>query len=104
MTALYFLKDYWYLPLLVIAAVLVWILWPKGRPDMTKVNQELEVIRAGAEARKERARVGTEKATQAVKDKYQAKEAALNAEAKAKAAELESDPVALARYLERATR
>lgn len=105
MTALYFLKDYWYVPLLIAGAVLLWILWPKKpRPDFARVQSELEVIRAGAEARKVKAELGAEKAAQAVKEKYRVKEEQLNEEAKQKAADLERDPVALARHLERASR
>jgi len=96
--------DYWYVPLILAAAVWFWIV-TRGRilPADT-LSTELDAIRAGSEAREMKARLGREKALAEIKAKHAADLAKLDAEQAAKAKELENDPVALARFSVRAAR
>lgn len=106
--AMWWLADHWYLPVIVILAVLSWFLFrwrkPGAKDAMRTVQDELDIIRSGAEAREMEIQLGTEQALAHVRDKYQAKTVALDATQQAKVKELEDDPVALAKYLERITR
>lgn len=106
MRILYWLKDYWYIPVFFIAAigglVLSYILFK--RPDtsiLEKTNLEIKAIQAGAEARQIKAELGAEQAKAVVAGKYMQEMAALDTKQKAQAVELENDPVALAKYLVR---
>lgn len=105
---LHFVGDYWYIPAILIATVVGWLLFRWHKPDaqgaLQEVQDELDIIRAGAEVRELQIKVGTEQTLQHVKDKYQAKTIALDATQQLKAKELENDPIALAKYLERITR
>jgi len=104
----WFLVDYWWIPALVILTVAGWILFRWHKPDapgsMLDVQNELDIIRVGAEAREMEIQLGTNQTIQHVKDKYAAKTATLDATQMLKVKELEDDPVELARYLERLTR
>lgn len=103
------LADYWYIPLLMVGALLalVFVLPTGGRRAgnlVKRVQKELDAIEAGRRAREVTAQEGTEAATKRIEERYQAQLAALEAEKRAKAKELEHDPVALAKFLERLTR
>lgn len=105
--AAHWLLDHWWVPVLFLGALvglLAFRKWRPGKDPFQGVKDELVTIQAGAAARNMAIQLGTEQAKAHVKDKYQAKLAALEAEQRAKAAELEDDPVALARYLERLSR
>jgi hypothetical protein len=99
------LRDYWYIPLIIIGLVLLWIVTGtrKGNP-VANVQKELDAIEAGRLAREEKATLGSHTATVRVKKKYQNKLEKLDEKDKRKAETLETDPVALAKFLERTTR
>jgi len=97
------LTDYWYVPVLVIAVALGFLWWFRRNPIDT-IKRELGAIEAAREARAILISEGAEQAAAHVRGKYAAKRAALEAEEEARAAALERDPVALAKYLERLTR
>jgi hypothetical protein len=103
MRVLQWLRLYWYIPVILIVAALSWVLW-RRRPPTEVIQTELDVIRAGTDAQKVQAEVGAAAAAQLIREKYVAKLEALDAEDKTKMVELESDPVALARFLERVSR
>ena len=106
--ACYFLLDHWYVPALIVVLVLGWFLFrgrkPTDKDPLASVQDELGIIAAGAAAREAEIELGTAKTVQQVKDKYAAKTATLDATQMLKVRELEDDPIALARYLERLTR
>ena len=105
--AAHWLLDHWWLPVLFLGALVGFLAFRKGRPGTDPfqgVKDELATIQAGTEARNMALQLGTEQATAHVKDKYQAKLSALEAEQKVQVKDLEEDPVALARYLERLSR
>ena len=105
--ALHFLVDYWFIPVLFVLAIVAYLTfkrWRPGEDPFTRIKEELGIIEAGTAARNMAVQVGTEQAIQHVKDKYQAKLTALDAEQQIQVKELEDDPVALARYLERLSR
>ena len=106
--AMYWLLDHWYIPALFIGAIVAFFIFKKkyGLIDdpLMRIAEELNIIDAGSEAREMQIQLGTEQAIQHVKDKYQAKAVALDAQQQATVKDLENDPVALARYLERLTR
>jgi len=101
------LLPYWYVPLLFLVSVVAYFTfrkWRGGRGPIDLVVEELAVIKSGTDARNLQIELGTEQAVKQIKDKYQAKLQALDAEQKTKTKELEDDPVALARLLERISR
>jgi len=103
----YFLRDYWYIPLFIIGAIILFLVTRKSSdkpPIIAKVKKELDVIQAGADARNIAIEKGTEYAVVATKAEYQAKIQALDVTQKLEMKELENDPIALARYLERVSR
>jgi hypothetical protein len=104
--AMWWLWDHLWIVTVLLVAVLGWALfrWRDGKGAMATVQDELDVIRAGSAAREMQIQLGTDQTVQHVKDKYQAKTVALDATQQARVRELEDDPVALARYLERITR
>lgn len=108
MKVLTWLKDYWYVPLLLLVVVGLVVLWivsgARGPSPLKTLTGELDAIESGRKARENAIKSGNDVAVKAVKEKYDAKMEALNEADKAKAAELERDPVALAKFLERATR
>lgn len=108
MKVLTWLKDYWYIPLLVLVVIALVVLWimsgARGPSPLQTLTGELDAIESGRKAREDAIKSGNDVAVKAVKEKYGAKMEALDASDKAKVAELERDPVALAKFLERATR
>jgi len=104
----FFVLDHWKLPAFIVVIVVGWLLFRWRKPDtrgaMQEVQDELDIIRAGAVARDMEIQIGTEQTVQQVKAKYAAKTMALDATQMLKVKELEDDPIALARYLERLTR
>jgi Sec-independent protein translocase protein TatA len=100
------LADYWWIPLLVVGAILVVVFFPKkkGMSALQKIANELGAIDAKREAREVKLQLGAEQAKQHVTEKYAERRKQLDDQAEAKAKELEDDPVALAQYLERLTR
>jgi len=98
-----FLRDYWYIPLAILAFILLWILFRGKRPTPIKQTKvELEAIRAGALAREMTERLGAEATKKHIEVVYQKNIAQLN-EAQAKQAKgLADDPVALSKFLVRA--
>ena len=104
-----FILDYWYLPLLVFVAIAGYFTFRRwrgkdGENMLGPVLDELRVIQAGSTVREMQIQMGVEAASAAVKEKYRVKELALAEAQAAKVRELENDPVALAKYLERLTR
>lgn len=106
--AMWWVVDHWYLPVAIILAILGWFVFRWSKPDSKgaaeAIQQEMDIIRSGSEAREMQIQLGTDQALAHVRDKYQAKTVALDATQQAKVKELEDDPVALAKYLERITR
>lgn len=108
MKFLRWIKDYWYIPLLGLGAIVV-CLFLFLKPSMAKnvlerVRRELAAIQSSRDARDTVIREGHEEALKQVKEKYKAKFEALDAKEKARAIELEHDPVQLAKVLERLSR
>ena len=104
---IHWLLDYWYVPLIFIAAVAAYFTfrkWRGGKNPLVLLAEELKIIQSGADARNLQIQVGTEQAVKQIKEKYQAKFQALGATQKAQVLELENDPIALARLLERVSR
>jgi len=106
---LHWIGDYWYIPALVIVAIVGYFTFRRwrgksGEDILQPVLNELKVIQAGSQVREMQIQMGTDAAKAAVQEKYKAKTIALEAEQQAKVKELEDDPVALAKYLERITR
>jgi len=105
----YFILDHWQLPVIIIAILIGWLLFRSWRKSDTKglvqaVQDELGIIQAGSATREMQLQLGTEQTLGHIKDKYAAKTMALDAVQQLKVKELENDPVALAKYLERITR
>lgn len=107
-STMWWIVDHWQLPALLVVAVLGWLLlrWRRTPSEgiLQTVQGELDIIRAGSKAREMQLQLGTEQTLEHVKDKYAAKTVALDATQQLKVKELEDDPVALAKYLERITR
>lgn len=101
---LYFLRDHWYIPLFVVGVVLGFILRGKRPPVVDQLGNELEAIRAGAEARKLKATLGAQQAAEVVRQQHGAAVQALSAEQAQQAEALRDDPVALSRFLVHAAR
>lgn len=109
MKALRWLKDYWYIPLAILGALVGLLFWlatrDKGAHPMEGVLKELDAIRAKREAREAVLALGEEKARAQVLEKYAAKRQDLDAAGAARIQELENgDLETLAAALERATR
>lgn len=102
MTVLRWLADYWYIPVLVVGAIILAVVF-RQKAAVQKITKELKAIDAKREARAIQLQLGAEQAKQHVTEKYAAKREALDAKAEAKAKELEDDPVALAKFLARVT-
>ena len=106
-----FIRDYWYIPLIALAAVIGAVFLTRTRPGWKKsgkpfqtLQTELAAIKAQRETREMKLELGAEQARQHVLDKYANKRESLDADAKARIAELENDPEKLAKTLERLTR
>lgn len=98
---------HWYVPVAVVGALWALLMGKKRAPGehpFQDVHDELAAVRAGTEARNMAMQLGTAQALEHVKDKYQAKLATLQSEQQSKVAMLESDPVGLAKYLEKLSR
>lgn len=96
------LKDYWYVPLLAIGAILTLFFLPhRGTRNFQKTMTELGAIRSRRETRAVALKDGNEAAKKHVREKYAAKMETLDAQAETKVKELEDDPVALGEYLDR---
>jgi hypothetical protein len=105
MTALRWLKKYWYVPLFVLAVFLGFMLSRKSRARGTPLVQtlrELDAIKAGAEVEKVKAQLGAEQAKAHVEDKYREEIDALDEKQKERLEKMEEDPMAMARFLVRA--
>jgi len=103
----HWLVDHWKVPLLFLGALVAFLALRKSPPGVDPfwgVKTELGVIQAGTEARNMALQLGTAQAVAHVQDKYQAKLASLEVHQVVQVKELEDDPVALARYLERVSR
>lgn len=99
------IKEYWYIPLTVAGLALLWILTGgRGKNPTEGLKTELDSIEAGRQAQEDTDRMGALAASTLVKAKYQEKMEVLDAQDKDRARTLESDPAALAKFLERATR
>lgn len=109
MAIIRWLLNYWYVPLLFVIAVIGAIVLRRkpGVPVTTaiaeRVSGEMRVIDAGAEVRRIQAEMGAEQARQYVLNKYEIVKLKLSAEQKEQATKLESDPIALAKFLVRVT-
>lgn len=104
--AWYFIRDYWYIPVLAVGVFGTWIVWNKWTskstlPPVQKILDEVSAIGAKRETREVQLTHGAEAAKKHVNEKYAETRRRLDAEASAKVQELEDDPVALAAYLDR---
>jgi hypothetical protein len=109
MKVLRWLGDYWYIPLILIGGVLATIVFFgrkkfDGATFTKRLGIELGAIEAKREARDVRLQLGAEQAKQHVLDKYAEKRKSLDEKTEARVKELEDDPEALAKALERLTR
>lgn len=101
------LKEHWYVPLFAAGAVLGFAVSASTRkkgPPKAQVKAELEVIKAGAKAKKLEAELGAAKATAEVEAEYHAEKERLGAAERAEAEKLRENPRDLARFLVRAGR
>ncbi len=100
--ALSFLANHWYVPLVFVGSIVLFMLTAGRKANPVKTAQrELRVIKAGAEASKARAELGSVKAIEIVESKYRRDLAALEGEQAAAADLLRGDPAALARFIVR---
>ena len=102
-SALIWLWDYWYIPLIVALSVAIWIVLRRGTP-IDALNDELDVIKAGADARKLVAAQGAGEALNAVSTQHRDALDKLDDDQQIQAERLKDDPVALARFLVRAAK
>jgi len=103
---LLWIKDYWYIPLFVIVVIAGWIVWSRwgvrGQvPPMQKIVDEVHAIGEARKTREIQLTAGAEEAKKHVNEKYAETKKRLDAEGNLKVKELENDPVALAKYLDR---
>ena len=101
-----FIKDYWYLPLFaagVVAAWALWTYWSGGPvlPPLDKIYKEVSAIKAQRLTRETVIIQGTVEAKHQLRGKYAETIRRLDAEQNLKVKELEDDPVALAKFLDR---
>lgn len=102
------LKRYWIIPVLFVVGILAYIFLARWRPGskltpLSATNAELEAIAAGAEADRVRIEHGNEEAIKLVNQKYAVRRTKLTEKQKVRAAKLEDDPEALARFIVRGT-
>jgi hypothetical protein len=108
--AIFWLWDYWYIPIFVIVALIGYFTFSKWRGGkegyswLTPLLEQFKIIKEGSNTREMMIQLGTEQAVQHIKDKYQAKYAELDAEQALKVQTLEQDPVALVKFLEKISR
>lgn len=106
MKALRWLRDHWYIVVLVLIAMVGFVIAAHDplarRLKRVWLDRELEVVKAKAKARRQAAEQGAEAAAQQVKEDYRDAYQRLEEEQKAEAETLEQDPAALAAYLVRA--
>lgn len=103
-TSFWWLVDHWYIPLFILGVILGIILTGGKALNFKKVKDELDVIKAGAEARKLKAEAGALAATTEVERLHEDAVARLDEKQAEEAKELRNDPVALSRFLVRASR
>lgn len=111
MRVLRFIADYWYVPLIALAAIIGAVFLNRTRPGWKKsgksfqtLETELAAIKAKREVRELKLQLGAEQAKQHVLDKYAAQRESLDREAEDRITKLENDPEQLAKVLERLTR
>ena len=99
-------KDYWKIPILIVTGVAAFMLFRKGKDTGALHGMQLEMsaVAAQREARDLREQAGLEVAKKHVLDKYKEKRELLDEKQEARVKELEDDPEALAKALERLTR
>lgn len=96
------LREYWYVPVFALVTVLGWLLrgFVSSNP-ITRVKDELEVIKAGERAHVAAIDRGTEAANALADLEYKNAIEKLEGEQMAKAEALRTDPRARVRYLRR---
>jgi hypothetical protein len=106
--ALRWVCDYWYIPLVVAAALAAWFwLRPRGRLAegvVSRVQSELFAIRAAQKTREKILHHHRDAVIAEINAKYRTQIEGLDSRKRVKVQKLERDPVALAKYLERLTR
>lgn len=100
--ALRWVGDYYYIPLMVLALILGWVVFRRRGTPLAQTKAELDAIEAGRRAREMEARLGTERAKAKLLEEYNEQVEALDERQAAKAKELADDPQALAKFLVRA--
>lgn len=106
MRTLRWLADYWYVPLLAVGTAVAWVLWnqfsgePK-LPPLDTIEKEVESIKIKRKVREKQLTKGAEEAKRYVRARHAETLRRLDAEQDAKVKELEHDPVALSRYLDK---
>ena len=102
------LRDWWHLPWFALAAGVVWLVWKLRRKSgsswLQKVQNEVAAVRAGQDARTVAEQLGLQEALAHVRDKYARVREQVRADVAQRIKEIEHDPEALARALERASR
>jgi hypothetical protein len=108
MKALYWMKDFWYIPVFILGAgvLLAFMMWRRESVSkiLERIKTEFSAIDARRETRDIRIQLGAEQAKQHVIDKYAEKRKNLDEKSEARVKALENDPEALAAALERLTR
>jgi len=101
MRVLYWLKDYWYLPLIAGVAIIGYLAFRGRGGRWWDVKHELEVIEAGRQAREAKACLGAAQAAEQVREQHAEALALLDVDQAKEAERLKADPVALSRFLVR---
>lgn len=102
MKAIRWLKDYWYIPLLVLTSILLWVVFRRRGTPIAQTKAELQAIEAGRLAREIQEREGLDAAKRHLAAEHADELNALDEKQQAKAKELRDDPQALAKFLVRA--
>lgn len=101
---LHWLVDYWYIPLVVLGGIFLFVM-SRGKESPSKILfTELDAIKAGSDAKKVQAEKGAEIASEEVRKKHAEALKKLDEEQKAEAERLKNDPVALSKFLIRASK
>lgn len=104
MTVLRWLKDHWYVPLVVLAAALGWFVGVRNRGPSETLDVELEAIDAGKTARLDAIDRGEAAAIKRLDAEYRDTLERLDARQKGKADALLRDPARRARWLHKLSR
>lgn len=96
------LKDRWYLPVLIGISLVFWLASRgKRSPPVDVITRELAAIREGDRVRREVADIGKTRALENLSDDYAHELSVLDERLRKKAERLKNDPVSLSKFLVR---